>query len=160
MGRMNPKMGWKEILNEDESRMSKGVTSFVKYDHEARCGKGMAHCFVNATPRQICGWYAHDLTKAYDGFERVDATYTTSLNVTQIPIPLPTISPREALTRSAWFRNEAAPKSIHPDREWAGEPGRSFTIVSYSVEDERRPAEAGKVRQHGRMRQHHSTLTS
>jgi hypothetical protein len=56
MQRMNPKMGWKEILNEDKSRLSEGVTGFAKYDDVARCGEGMAHCYVNATPKQVCGW--------------------------------------------------------------------------------------------------------
>jgi hypothetical protein len=56
MQRMNPKMGWEEILNEDKSRLSEGVTGFAKYDDVTRCGEGMAHCYVNATPKQVCGW--------------------------------------------------------------------------------------------------------
>ena len=49
----------------------------------------------------------------------------------QIPIPVPTISPRESLSRGAWFRNAE---------------DQSYTSVAYTLEDERRPEEGGKVR--------------
>ncbi|GMI41246.1 hypothetical protein TeGR_g3202 [Tetraparma gracilis] len=89
MQRMNPKMGWEEILNEDKSRLSEGVTGFAKYDDVSRCGEGMAHCYVNATPKQVCGWYANNLrTDKSESYERLEQTYTTSVNIMQIPIPV------------------------------------------------------------------------
>jgi hypothetical protein len=63
--------------------------------------------------------------------EVLDSTYTAETSLMQIPIPIPTISDRESLYRSVNVRNEQ---------------DRSFTNVAYSVEDERRPVEGGKVR--------------
>ena len=53
------------------------------------------------------------------------------MNIMQIPIPVPTISPCESLSRGVWFRNAE---------------DQSYTSVAYTVEDERRPEEGGKVR--------------
>ncbi|GMI34345.1 hypothetical protein TeGR_g3155, partial [Tetraparma gracilis] len=46
MQRMNPKMGWTEMLQEDGSRLDHGMSGYHTYDHESRCGRAMAHCYV------------------------------------------------------------------------------------------------------------------
>jgi hypothetical protein len=57
--------------------------------------------------------------------------YTTKTGIIIVPIPVPTISDREFLFRSAIFGN---------DRE------HSYIEVGYNVEDERRPVGGGRVR--------------
>jgi hypothetical protein len=130
MQRMNPKMGWTEVLKEDESRLDHGLSGYHTYDHESRCGRAMAHCYVNATPAQVAGCFAdrrnNDLSS-----EILESSYTTMVGFVEIPIPIPTISDREALYRSVWFRN---------DRD------HSLVSLSYTVEDERKPVAGGKVR--------------
>ncbi|GMI53700.1 hypothetical protein TeGR_g4906, partial [Tetraparma gracilis] len=90
MQRMNPKMGFEELLKEDKSRLDHGVS----------------------------GYHA----------------YTTSVCLYNISIPIPTVSDRESLYRSVNIKDVAA---------------RSFSNVSYSIEDERRPPVSGKVRVDG-----------
>ena len=48
--------------------------------------------------------------------------------------PIPTLSGRESIYRSVWFRNDQ---------------DNSYLSVSYTVKDERRPEEGGKVRIRG-----------
>ncbi|GMI25561.1 hypothetical protein TeGR_g10462 [Tetraparma gracilis] len=45
MQRMNPKMGWTELLKEDMSRLDHGMSGYHAYDKEARNGRAMAHCY-------------------------------------------------------------------------------------------------------------------
>jgi hypothetical protein len=130
MQRMNPKMGWTELLKEDKSRLDHGTSGYHKYDKETRSGYGVARAFVNATPKQVAGLFADSRNRLGSG-EALDFSYTTMLGVIQIPIPIPTISDRESLYRSAIFKNDK---------------DNSYTCVFYTVEDARRPAEAGKVR--------------
>jgi hypothetical protein len=56
MQRMNPKMGWTEMLKEDGSRLENGFSGYHAYDNETRCGRAMAHGYVNATPKQVMGY--------------------------------------------------------------------------------------------------------
>ncbi|GMI28795.1 hypothetical protein TeGR_g1842 [Tetraparma gracilis] len=51
-GGMNPKMGWTELLKKDKSRLDHGMSGYYKYDAETRFGEAMAHCYVDATPKQ------------------------------------------------------------------------------------------------------------
>jgi hypothetical protein len=106
------------------------MSSYHKYDKETRSGYGVARAFVNATPKQVAGLFADSRNRLGSG-EALDFSYTTMLGVIQIPIPIPTISDRESLYRSAIFKNDK---------------DNSYTCVFYTVEDARRPAEAGKVR--------------
>jgi hypothetical protein len=130
MQRMNPKMGWTEMLKEDKSRLDSGVTTYHKYDKETRHGEAMAHCYVNATPKQVAGVSADQREASSLSTEILDVSYTTEVGLLQIPIPIPTLSDREALYRNAWFRNEQ---------------DNSYTKAVYTTEDERRPEEGGKV---------------
>ncbi|GMI32288.1 hypothetical protein TeGR_g10567, partial [Tetraparma gracilis] len=90
MQRMNPKMGFEELLKEDKSRLDHGVS----------------------------GYHA----------------YTSSVGLLNVPIPIPTVSDRESLYRAVNIKDDAA---------------RSFSAVSYTIEDERRPPVSGKVRVDG-----------
>jgi hypothetical protein len=130
MQRMNPKMGWEELLKEDKSRLDHGVSAFHVYDQATRIGKGMAHCFVNATPKQVFGWAADRRTRS-SNIEYLNPTYTTSTGVLQIPIPVPLIDDRESVYRSVKFRNDQ---------------DNSYAQVDYTVEVAERPVEGGKVR--------------
>jgi hypothetical protein len=130
MQRMNPKKGWTEMHKDDGSRLDHGMSGYHAYDQESRCGRAMAHCYVNATPKQVAGYYA-DLRNRLGSGEALDFSYTTMLVIKQIPIPVPTISDRESMYRSATFKNEQ---------------DNSYTCVFYTVEDARRPVEGGKVR--------------
>ena len=56
MQRMNPKMGWTEMLKEDGSRMDHGLSGYHKYDKDTHEGMAMAHGFVSATPKQVMGY--------------------------------------------------------------------------------------------------------
>ncbi|GMI36532.1 hypothetical protein TeGR_g6885, partial [Tetraparma gracilis] len=85
MQRMNPKMGFEELLKEDKSRLDHGVS----------------------------GYHA----------------YTSSVGLLNVPIPIPTVSDRESLYRAVNIKDDAA---------------RSFSSVSYTIEDERRPPLSGK----------------
>jgi hypothetical protein len=131
MQRMNPKMGWTEMFKEDGARLDHGMSCYHTYDHESRRGKAMAHCYVNATPAQVAGLYADSRTESAGSEEVFESSYTTRTALIQIPIPIPTVSDRESLYRSVNVRNEQ---------------DRSFMNVCYSVKDDRRPEEGGKVR--------------
>ncbi|GMI54672.1 hypothetical protein TeGR_g1117 [Tetraparma gracilis] len=122
MQRMNPKMGWTEMLKEDKSRLDNGMSSYHKYDDETRCGRAMAHCYVNATPKQAAGYYADIRNNASTSTEVLETSYTTMLGCKQLPIPILTISDREVLYRNVWFRNDQ---------------DHSFMSMSYTVEDVR-----------------------
>ncbi|GMI38375.1 hypothetical protein TeGR_g13291, partial [Tetraparma gracilis] len=130
MQRMNPKMGWTEMLNEDGSRLDHGMSGYHVYDKESKFGNAMAHCYVNATPAQVAGCFSDRRENASSRMEFLDTTYTTETGVVQIPIPVPTISDRESLFRGSKF--------------WSQD--NSFVYVAYTIEDERRPVEGGKVR--------------
>jgi hypothetical protein len=130
MQRMNPKMGWTEMLQQDGSRLDHGVSGYNAYDHESRCGRAMAHCYVNATPAQVAGLYADARNASSMATDLLETSYTAQVGVMQIPIPIPTISDRESLYRSVWFRHNQ---------------DNSLVYLSYTVKDERRPAEGGKV---------------
>jgi hypothetical protein len=133
MQRRNPMMGWTEMLKEDKSRLDHSMSGYHTYDHESRCGRAMAHCFVNATPAQVAGLYA-DARNARMVSDILESSYTAEIGVVQIPISIPTISDRESLYRSVWFRNDQ---------------DNSYHYTAYTVEDERRPVEGGKVRTKG-----------
>jgi hypothetical protein len=131
MQRMNPKMGWTEMLKEDGSRLDHGMSGYHKYDKESSCGMAMAHGFVNATPKQVAGLYADARSAALLSTDSLESSYTAEIAVLQIPIPIPTVSDRETVYRSAWFMNDQ---------------DNSYLSVSYTVKDERRPEDGGKVR--------------
>jgi hypothetical protein len=131
MERMNPKVGWEEMLKEDKSRLDHGMSGYHKYDRHLSCGLAMAHCYINATPAQVAGCFADPRNNVGMSDDVVEASYTSMTGVVQISIPVPTISDRESLYRSVWFRNDQ---------------DNSHVSVSYTVDDERRPVERGKVR--------------
>jgi len=91
----------------------------------------VVHTYINATPHQVMGYFADRSREMVVAVETLDETYTVDTALLQIPIPIPTVSDRESLYRSVKFRN---------DEE------RSYTTVFYTVEDERKPVEGGKVR--------------
>jgi hypothetical protein len=136
MQRMNPKMGWTEMLQEDGSRLDHSMSGYHTYDHESHCGRAMAHCYVNATPAQVAGCYADPRNNDLSS-EVLESSYTTLVGFFEIPIPIPTISDRESLYRSVWFRNGQ---------------DNSIVSLSYTVEDERKPVVGGKVRIEWRAR--------
>jgi hypothetical protein len=81
MGRMNPKMGWEELLKEDKSRLDHGVSGYHAYDKESRCGRAIASCTINATPKQVMGLYADDRrTRATPNQDVIETTYVRSRN--------------------------------------------------------------------------------
>jgi hypothetical protein len=131
MQRMNPKMGWTEMFKEDKSRLDHGMSGYNAYDSDTHDGKAMAHVYVNATPAQVAGFYADPSNNTSIATEVLDSSYTTMTGVIQIPIPIPAISDRESLYRSAWLKH---------DEE------NSYMFVAYTTEDERRPVGGGKVR--------------
>jgi hypothetical protein len=63
--------------------------------------------------------------------DMVEKTSTVSIERQDIPIPIPTISDREILYRGAFMKDEV---------------DETYTRIGYSVEDERRPVEEGRVR--------------
>ena len=130
MQRMNPKKGWAEMLKDDGSRLDHGMSGYHAYDQESRCGRAMAHCYVNATPAQVSGYFADPRNNDLSS-EVLERSYTTMVGCIQVPIPIPTVSDREVLYRSVWFRNDQ---------------DNSLLSLSYTVEDERKPVEGGKVR--------------
>jgi hypothetical protein len=76
MGRMNPKMGWEELLKEDKSRLDHGVSGYHAYDKESRCGRAIASCIINATPAQVMGLYADDRrTRADPNQDVIETSY-------------------------------------------------------------------------------------
>ena len=105
MQRMNPKMGWTEMLKEDGSRLDHGMSGYHAYEAETRRGRAMAHGYVNATPAQVAGWYA-DSRSSVGSSEVLERSYTAKTELFQIPIPIPTISDRESLFKRVWFRND------------------------------------------------------
>jgi hypothetical protein len=105
MRRMNPRMGWEQLLKEDKSRLDNGLSVYHAYDDETRCGRAIAHCYVNATPAQVMGVYVDRRTAASTSSEVVDLSYTTATTLSQVPIPIPAVSNRDALYRSANFRD-------------------------------------------------------
>ena len=132
MQRMNPKMGWTEMLKEGGSRLDHGMSGYHTYDHDSRCAEGMAHVFINATPKQVTGLYADPRNSVATSQDVLAQSYTTETGLLQVPIPIPTVSDRELMYRSVWFRNDQ---------------DNSFINVAYTIEDERRPVGEGKVRQ-------------
>jgi hypothetical protein len=81
MQRMNPKMGFEELLNEDKSRLDHGVSGYHAYDKESRCGRAIASCIINATPAQVMGLYADDrLTRSNPNQDTIETTYVRSRN--------------------------------------------------------------------------------
>ncbi|GMI31061.1 hypothetical protein TeGR_g8843 [Tetraparma gracilis] len=135
MQRMNPKMGFEELLKEDKSRLDHGVSGYHAYDKESRCGRAIASCIINATPKQVMGLYADDRrTRANPNQDVIETAYTSSVGLLNVPIPIPTVSDRESLYRAVNIKDDAA---------------RSFSNVSYTIEDERRPPVSGKVRVDG-----------
>jgi hypothetical protein len=129
-GGMNPKMGWTELLKKDKSRLDHGMSGYYKYDAETRFGEAMAHCYVDATPKQVMGYQA-DRRSDFGEQEILETTYTTNTGLLQLPVSIPTISDRESLYRGTTFKNDG---------------GNSYVYVGYTIEDERRPAVRGKVR--------------
>jgi hypothetical protein len=131
MQRMNPKMCWTEMFKDDGSRLDHGLSGYHAYDNESRCGRAMAHGYVNATPAQVAGLYVDSRTESAGSEEVFESSYTTRTALIQIPIPIPTVSDRESLYRAVSFRNEEE---------------RSYTTVSYTFEDAKRPETGSKVR--------------
>jgi hypothetical protein len=134
MQRMNPKMGWTELLKEDKSRLDHGCNAYNMYDPESRCGKAMAHCYVSATPKQLAGYYADIRNNVSESSEFLDCAYTSKTVFKEWPIPIPTISNRESLFRSVWFKNDE---------------DHSYIEVSYTLEDARKCVGKGNVRANG-----------
>ncbi|GMI22371.1 hypothetical protein TeGR_g11890 [Tetraparma gracilis] len=135
MQRMNPKMDWTEMFKEDGSRLDHGLSGYHAYDKESRCGRAIASCIINATPAQVMGLYADDRrTRANPDDDVIGTSYTSSVGLLNVPIPIPTVSDRESLYRAVNIKDDAA---------------RSFSNVSYTIEDERRPPVSGKVRVDG-----------
>jgi hypothetical protein len=112
-------------------RLDNGIKGYYKYDKDSSCGMAVARCYVNATPAQAAGFFADRRNSTWLSVEIVEESYTAALEIAQIPVPIPTVSDREVLTRSVWFKNDQ---------------DNSYVSVNYTVEDERRPVEGGKVR--------------
>jgi hypothetical protein len=83
------------------------LEGYSAYDAVNRYGKGMAHGFINATPKQVMAWLADGRGDGILTVDVVEKTYTTSTEILPIPITIPTISDRETLYRAAYIRNEA-----------------------------------------------------
>jgi hypothetical protein len=126
MSRMDPKANWAPIDDLDLD-----VTGISTYDAGERCGKAMAHCTINATPKQVMAYFADRRNSSNLDGDVLESTYTTSTELLPVPVGIATISDREILYRSVFVRN---------DEE------ESYTNVGYSIEDDRRPIEKGKVR--------------
>jgi hypothetical protein len=134
--RMNPKSGFKEIVKPDGYNPNGDVRCFMMYDEKERYGLSLAHCIVNATPKQCMGYYAdrRNASSFNDEVDIVATSYTTALELLLIKSPVPTVSDREALFRTCFFRET--------DRTETD----SYFKVGYTMEDERRPAKKGRVR--------------
>jgi hypothetical protein len=102
MQRVNPKMGWTEMLKEDVSgrgsskkvvnvRLDHGMSCYHKYDSETQFGEAMAHCYVKATPKQVAGFYADKREIAGSTGEFLEFTYTTEL--VSSPQPISAVKP-------------------------------------------------------------------
>jgi hypothetical protein len=144
MQRMNPKVGWEEMLKEDKSRLDHGMSGYHKYDKESSCGMAMAHCYVSATPKQLAGYYADIRNNASESSEFLDFAYTSKTVFKAWPVPIPTISDRESLFRSVWFRNDE---------------DHSYIEVSYTLEDARKQVGKGNVRANGSAKRHYDANT-
>ena len=114
----------------------------MMYDEKERYGLSLAHCIVNATPKQCMGYYAdrRNASSFNDEVDIVATSYTTALELLLIKSPVPTVSDREALFRTCFFRET--------DRTETD----SYFKVGYTMEDERRPAKKGRVREGGEER--------
>ncbi|GMI50277.1 hypothetical protein TeGR_g6443 [Tetraparma gracilis] len=131
MGRMNPRFGWKPMLNADGTPLEDGAEGVHSYSETERCGKAVARLSIDATPAQVFGYYADPRTMAKTDVEVLDASYTVVTGLLPIKVGVATISEREALIRTVYTRN---------DQE------RSFSAVGWSVEVDERPATEGVVR--------------
>jgi hypothetical protein len=106
MQRMNPKMGWTEMFKEDGSRLDNGVSGFHSVDKATHCVNSMAHCYINATPKQVMGLFRDPRNSFAQSTELLRESYTSEEFVSQIPIPIPTISDRELLGRSVYLSGD------------------------------------------------------
>jgi hypothetical protein len=83
------------------------LEGYSAYDAANRCGKAMAHGFINATPKQVMAWVADGRGDGKLTVDVVEKTYSTLTEVLPIPITVPTVSDRETLYRAAYIRNDA-----------------------------------------------------
>ncbi|GMI24901.1 hypothetical protein TeGR_g14185 [Tetraparma gracilis] len=130
--RMNPKEGLKPVLNEDGSELELGVKGFVKYSRQSAglLPEALAHAVIDATPQQVMGLFADSRKDTkLSTREVIESTYTTALEYRHVPVSVATVSDRDFLFRTAHKKIEEG----------------VYVSVSYSVEDERRPAGAGGV---------------
>ncbi|GMI38661.1 hypothetical protein TeGR_g5775 [Tetraparma gracilis] len=135
MERMNPKKGWKAVLEENGERLDAGVEAVQRYNNDEHRGEAIAHCFVNARPSQVFGAYSDSrFTRPNERVEVLDSTYTASTELLTVPVNVPTVSDRESLYRSVNFVDVAE---------------QTYWKVGYTVEDERRPPDSRTVRMDG-----------
>lgn len=59
-----PGEAWKELSQPDGSQFELGLQAYSVYDAKDRCGKAIAHCYMDATPSQVMAWYVMGLEGA------------------------------------------------------------------------------------------------
>jgi hypothetical protein len=128
--RYNPSERWEEVLNEDGSKLDGGVTGFSKYDPITRCGYGVAHVFINAKPSQVMARFRDVRNSPVEKTRFEGNTYTAGLYFSVVPSNIPTISDREVMYRTVYFKEDEY----------------SFSSCGYSVEDERQLPAKDRVR--------------
>jgi hypothetical protein len=133
MGRMNPKMGWSPILKPDKAPLDFGMEGYNKYDNTSRSGQAVARCVVQATPERVMAYWCDTRSQInHKGVDVIESAFTVRSGVILFPANVPTISDRESC-----YREFVAPTKDEDD---------SYTNVSYTVSDERRPEVNGRVR--------------
>jgi hypothetical protein len=64
MQRMNPNAGWTDMKEQSGEPLGMGVSGVSQYSAARRCGEGVAHCIVNATPEQCMGYVRASVASA------------------------------------------------------------------------------------------------
>jgi hypothetical protein len=121
--RMDPKLGFSPIDVDEQD-----VTVLHAVDKVSGSCKAIGHCIINATPKQAFGYYTASRKFATGGAEVIEASYTVSLEL------LAVAADKEALCRRFYLKKKD------------GDGYDCFSSTGYAVDDENKPASAGRER--------------
>jgi hypothetical protein len=117
---------WEVLSQDDGTQFGSGLQGWFKYNSATKWGEAVAVMpQINAKPAQVLAKHVHAFGDG--GVETIHRDYTTRVEYMEIPFPAP-FSQREMLYRGVIKKFDDG----------------SFIDVSYSVEDDRKPAAGAK----------------